>query len=200
MKERPILFSGEMVRAILEGRKTQTRRVVKPELPNKPTEISGKSWGNVNGGFYYCGVKCPFGRQGDRLWVRETWAGNQGDIRYRANRDSLHNFKKWSPSIHMPKWACRLVLEIVSVRVERLNDITEGDAQQEGVLLSVQTEAVKHFAPHLPPIIWRDYEDQGAYCETAKTSFKTLWQSINGPDTWAANPWVWVIEFKRVTL
>lgn len=202
MKERPILFSAPMVRAILEGRKTQTRRVVK----RTPLE-----W--LDSGLHPDFVAlpenglCPYGQPGDRLWVRETWQGplvdDVDDVDdYRENPDKFRKpdfceyaadggpapefvtmdddlVQRWRPSIHMPRWASRILLEVVSVRVERLNDISEPDAMAEGVTLS---------APVKPSRSERMARD--AYAE--------LWESINGPGSWEANPWVWVVEFKRV--
>lgn len=205
MKERPILFQADMVNAILEGRKTQTRRIVKPTKDRNgsgchlaPCEIAGE----VNGGDY---ALCPYGQPGDRLWVRENFLYlmhgdvTAGDIKYCASIDSRSaagskNPGYWwrkRPSIHMPRWASRITLEIVSVRVERLQDISEADAMAEGIE---------------PPEngTYRDYgvkpEDNEGYdyCSTAIDSYKTLWQTINGFDSWDANPWVWVVEFRRI--
>ena len=205
MKERPILFQADMVNAILDGRKTQTRRIVKPTKDRNgsgcqlaPCEIAGE----VNGGDY---ALCPYGQPGDRLWVRENFLYlmhgdvTAGDIKYCASIDSRSaagskNPGYWwrkRPSIHMPRWASRITLEIVSVRVERLQDISEADAMAEGIE---------------PPEngTYRDYgvklEDNEGYdyCKTAVDSYRTLWQQINGPDSWDANPWVWVVEFRRV--
>lgn len=124
MKERPILFSGPMVRAIREARKTQTRRVVKEIDPDE--FVSSNEADNL-------ALCCPYGAVGDRLWVRETWQGNQGDIRYGADGDSLHGYNGWRPSIFMPRWASRITLEVTGVRVERVQEISEEDAQAEGV-------------------------------------------------------------------
>ena len=175
MKERPILFSGPMVRAILDGRKTQTRRVVKPQPDWIRPRVSDD--GIAHG---YCGsgptdgIKCPYGTVGDRLWVRESWAksGEVGDAtEYRAdNPDPIG--AKWRPSIHMPRWASRIDLEITGIRVERLQEISERDAMAEGC--EYLTNSV------------------------ARSNFVKLWISINGQDSWSANPWVWVIEFKRI--
>lgn len=211
-KERPILFSGSMVRAILEGRKTQTRRIVTDKhfkrlgLERDGEYVyttEGPQWdGTFEGGEI---LWCPYGKPGDRLWVRETWcqaATDDGYFKYNAegNLDStcchyradgyevMHidggetesgqPRSPWSPSIHMPRWASRITLEITGVRVERLQDISPTEACKEGV-----------------------FED-GSYCSEPPlpypvATFKKLWNSINGPDSWSANPWVWVIEFKR---
>lgn len=195
MKERPIIFNGEMVRAILEGRKTQTRRPVKFPFfdKNMGCELAGNELaGEVRAGNY---SNVPFGRIGDRLWVRETWQGPLVDYDdaysmfkdptpyqkvencvYRADGGPCPEFtdaddelrQGWRPSIHMPRWACRILLEITDVRVERLQDISEADAIAEG--------GTKHFN-----IDW----------------FGPLWASIYGVESWNTNPWVWVIEFKR---
>lgn len=192
MKERPILFSAPMVRAILEGRKTQTRRIAKkmvrhPDFGNLYTPgalvLEHESQHVID----RC---CPYGQPGDRLWVRETWCcvhgipsstGPHPDdfVRYRADDqpgDKVLSEKKcWKPSIHMPRVYSRILLEIIAVRVERLNSITVSDAIVEGYDGSVDS-------PADPSIKW----------------FSNLWELINGAGSWAANPWVWVIEFKRV--
>lgn len=190
MKEKPILFSAPMVRAILDGRKTQTRRVVKKAIPDESfinAPYNGFAFvGQFNGGTYTVPFLCPYGQPGDRLWVRETWQtykefdrvrpndiSNQSEIQYPATYDGWDSRKR--PSIHMPRWASRITLEITNVRVERLQDITDADALAEGV---DQTNT-----------------SIGGY---ATERFKRLWQSINGQGSWAANPWVWVIEFKRI--
>jgi hypothetical protein len=232
-KERPILFSGPMVRAILEGRKTMTRRVVKPQPPLD--EFGYPAHGTIRGPEYFepaaydrngemqpgpeiygvydddgeWGIKCPYGKPGDRLWVRETFqicSNYHVDCRdttpphsdgrptlmvddpeypswqqcyYRATDkcpelldvDTDEMIQRWRPSIHMPRWACRLVLEVTAVRVERLHDISVEDAISEGVV-----------AP----------DGNSIQC------FRLLWSDIHSRDSWNSNPWVWVIEFKRV--
>jgi hypothetical protein len=226
MKERPILFSGEMVRAILEGRKTQTRRVVKPQpewLPEvkKVEACSGFFWPIGSMG-QQCGLplfKNPYGQPGDRLWVRETWAPFYLDgtgmckyidpeeanaARYRATpeiivayprntaigwRELVNRYmeNRWHPSIHMPRWASRITLEITGVRVERLQDISEGDARAEGITDGGCTNCGEH-------------EPCGCANPSpdARDAFCWLWGQINGDGSWHANPWVWVIEFERV--
>ena len=132
----------------------------------------------------------PYGKPGDRLWVRETWHDASSSLHscalYRADGIDLH-WDKWTPSIHMPRWASRITLEITSVRVERLQDISEADALAEGIP-SIDTPGAWTLPipanPNLPAIYL------GAFCK--------LWESINGPGSWAANPWVWAIEFRRV--
>lgn len=202
MKERPILFSGAMVRAILDGRKTQTRRVCKvayhagewahaahPARDGMPVfwwdgqkgeAISGRA--EFTQKAYETGAACPYGQPGDRLWVRETWncidtgrlTQRQDWVRYRAtDGEEMH----WRPSIFMPRWASRITLEIVGVRVERVQDISEADALAEGV------ERVPTWAAY-----------------SMRDKFWALWDSINGPRGygWNANPWVWVVEFKCI--
>lgn len=189
MKERPILFNGPMVRAILEGRKTQTRRIAKEPKVIKVVDSKwvsdGISWG-----------PSPYGQVGDRLWVRETWATlNDREVVYRASSEkNILNVPsvKWKPSIHMPRWASRITLEITNVRVERLQDISEEDAKAEGA------EQM-----HI--------DDLGQTWKTHRRGFEKLWTEIYGDSeevrlddrarfsTWDANPWVWVYEFRRLT-
>lgn len=200
VKERPILMSGPMVRAILDGRKTQTRRVVKPQ----PTFVNAEALYVIQEfpDEPHREIDCPYGKVGDRLWVKETFctpftigAPGQGQkIRFRASHVEDGFTYKWRPSIFMPRWASRITLEIVSVRVERLQHISEEDAIAEGV------EPLRKLAPQMPHH-WKSYRlsGDGTFCEaTAWDSYRTLWESINGNGSWAANPWVWVVEFKRV--
>lgn len=249
MKERPILFSGPMVRAILDCSKTQTRRIIKPQP-------SSSHWERLNGykllqnmmevaGGDYClrhqhtviGIKdntfrddprwfrCPYGKPGDRLWVREKWQyyGFDEDgiplIRYAADGakefkealddewgeklidiwaalsedDGPARDKKWRPSIHLPRFASRIDLEVTRVKVERLQDISEDDAFAEGIdedgevfgiaqnILDNQIQGSTHDIPDSSP---------------AKAEFRHLWNSING--NWDDNPWVWVVSFKKL--
>ncbi|TFW40119.1 hypothetical protein E4195_01260 [Pseudomonas putida] len=216
-KERPILFSGPMVRAILEGRKTVTRRPVKGgQIPRLEYPDSAEPWVAVGQhhpryGFIVhgkteqeCAVKvgelgaCPFGEPGDRLWVREAWAADaqldgiaprdlsQGEpIMYPADGSvrqtgcAMISQGRGRPSIHMPRWASRILLEITAVRVERLQDISEDQAEAEGV----------GFLRHVP-----DADET----LTAAQLFECLWSSINGDESWTSNPWVWVVEFKAI--
>ena len=208
VKERPMLFSAPMVRALLDGSKTQTRRIVKPQ-PDYPIIIATDPHTNR----YQIGErepvteaallrKCPYGQPGDRIWGRETFSdvyGAGGDedrrkkeVMYRANgeTDPYVIGGYWTPSIHMPRWASRILLETVSVRVERLKDCSEADALAEGVAID---RSGCHFIDgangrHVSPV--------GA---SAVEAFASLWESISGAGSWDANPWVWVIEFKRVT-
>jgi len=178
MKERPILFSGEMVRAILAGRKTQTRRVLRYQpldilpmkipdawvtLDTREPEAHGKM------------IRCRHGVPGDRLWVRETFRiGDMDSIFYRADED-WNNEDVWRPSIFMPRWASRITLEVTRVRVEHLNDISEADVYAEG--MTRPTFAI----------------------DTCFDEYRELWDKINGQRApWDSNPWVWVVEFKRV--
>ncbi|HFT3529532.1 TPA: hypothetical protein ACHV5P_000878 [Klebsiella variicola] len=211
MKERGMIFNAEMVRAILDGRKTQTRRIMAPQpaddierctFPN-PEAIGWKSslrhkHGSTTAHF------CHYGKPGDRIWVRETWAeagAGAPDLKlYRANYPEhvpshYENVPpddeiRWTPSIHMPRWASRILLEITSVRVERLNAISEEDAMREGI----DTDRLAESQDNYDCIA--DHNMTGR--PTAKGYFSDLWQSIYGEESWKANPWVWVIEFKRV--
>lgn len=211
IKERPILFSAPMVRAILEGRKTVTRREVKKKAALdclaagfEPAFLALP--GNAD--------LCPYGKVGDRLWVRETWycdhlevtrgpylkpddldigeALNNGTLVYAA--DGLAPYEQeqptWKPSIHMPRWACRILLEITDVRVERLNAISDEQALAEGVRL---------YTDHAELGNWYHVDGIETYSAEPRKSFELLWSLINGADSWTANPWVWVVEFKRVT-
>lgn len=198
MKEKPILFSGPMVSAILEKRKTQTRRVVKPQPPmgarvygpEMYEPVDYDRYGNmVPGKPVYgayadnWGVECPYGKPGDQLWVRESWwerkdhipeLKDPGAIRFTEPSEDLAYLYKKRPSIHMPRWASRIQLEIIDVRIERLQVIAKYEASAEGIC----------------------YNKEYSY----KAGFKALWNSINAKRgfPWDMNPWVWVIEFRRV--
>lgn len=194
MKERPILFSAPMIRALLAGAKTQTRRISKPQ-----SEVF-----NGRAGGEWCGwpltetgakMPCPYGQPGDRLRVCETWATSHrwdsvkpsklptdgsAAIYYRASDDTPANtsrdggvIQNWRPSIFLPTWASRITLEIESVRVERLQDISVEDALSEGIT---------HHTMNCP-----------------KVEYQWLWESINGHGSWELNPWVWIVSFKRIT-
>lgn len=194
-----------MVRAILSGQKTQTRREFKA--------LNGGIWPNKNDipGMKQILRNSKYGQPGDRLWVRETFADLIGSgIEHRPTPSSpIQRFAyaadttpgsysdecrkdygiKWTPSIHMPRSACRILLEVTGVRVERLNDISEEDAKAEG--------AMYHDGRGIGHSGWRhDYKDVHA---NARSSFVRLWEEINGVESWESNPWVWVVEFKRVT-
>ncbi|CAD6150359.1 hypothetical protein MLO46_19075 [Escherichia coli] len=186
MKERGMIFNDEMVRAILGGNKTQTRRIVEEKFYGRAVaaELLAKH--------------CPYGQPGDRIWVRETYRvhGKATDVATLVYRASVRNSwteqthrvpvevcnkpvsEKWTPSIHMPRWASRILLEITDVRVERLHDMSEADAKAEGA-----TPATYKITP--PEAVYR-------------VCFGDIWRSIYGQDNWLSNPWVWVIEFKRI--
>jgi hypothetical protein len=231
MKERPILFNTDMVKAILDGRKTQTRRPVKNQPSNGwafEDAASGGAFGRIKsshpkkgkfGAFIRRGVGTdfpetdievsPFGMPGDRLWVRETWQGplvNQEDegafmvdregfqnpkyCSYKASGDSCEFYDielgelvcRWKPSIHMPRWVCRLELEITNVRLERVQDITEDDAKAEGTITEEMTAKAG--------LAWR-FGD--------RKQFQDMWDKVY-PNSWKKNEWVWVIEFKIAEL
>ena len=215
-RERPIIFSANMVRAILDGRKTQTRRVVKPQPLPIPGDVPPAP--GDNGWWWSCNAArsmiqmrempsfCPYGTSGDRLWVRETWqarhvsidpeTGYRDDVwaaesipksnesgywgvAYAATDESAEDHKDdrgfaWRPSVHMPRWAARILLEITQVRVERLQDISEDDVQAEGCTGSP-------FGP-----------------AADKMLFPTLWDSINKATPWESDPWVWALSFKVI--
>lgn len=222
IKERPILFSAPMVRAILDGRKTQTRRIAEISEPFDYPQFNAKVVNFRKKTYWFDCQKshpehianaCPYGTLADRLWIRETWAPANSDdgpvILYRADGDRryLMNEDKfldeegafsyeitgkvyfdswasdiesadmgWKSSIHMPRWASRINLEITDVRVEKLQDISDVDAIAEGI----QADFLEHI--HGP------------------AGYRDLWESINGQGSWDKNPWVWVIEFKRIDM
>lgn len=215
MKERPILFSKPMVRALMGGTKTQTRRIAKG--------CNFVSSGGAPLNFTDDDIKdvlCPYGQPGDRLWVREAWSHDAESLDhcrasaedamgggaygpyYRAT-ESAPDTLRWRPSIHMPRWASRITLLITSVRVERLQDISEADAMAEGI-------------ERLPdPVIDGGWSGPNRFtlkgmgagacaglvswnAPTATELYQRLWTEINGPGSWDANPWVWVVEFKRM--
>lgn len=180
MKERPILFSGPMVRAILAGRKTMTRRVMKPQPDYELVRpVVDRKTGEVHA---YCdpeptGLKCPYGVPGDRLWVRECWGPCEGGVCYRADEGPkvVPDDGRWHPSIHMPRWASRITLEVTDVRVERVQDITPAACASEGFDFVV--------TDGLMP----------------RGQFAKLWDALNSKRGfgWEANPWVWVVDFRR---
>jgi hypothetical protein len=204
--EWPIIFSGPMVKAILEDRKNMTRRVITPQPEMiQDCEPEGYSWVPFYKGRELSPTQCPYGYVGDHLWVRETWAyatdfGNATDhIFYRAsyvNGGVYDDVKTWNPSIFMPRTASRITLEVVSERVERLQEITEEDAIREGI------ERVGGEYSCCP---WKNYlkgtpGEMNMHCSAPTRSFQTLWDSINKKRGfgWDVNPWVWVIEFRRL--
>jgi hypothetical protein len=221
IKERPILFSAPMVRAILEARKTVTRRAVKASKAHADGFMMldhGKGWWPYNAfadftsdheGMEYP-IACPYGKPGDRLWVRETTEADHangavlsryaadgepvlyagcGDPEYNGSVAHWNYPRKSRPSIHMQRWASRILLEITAVRVERLQDISAAQVTAEGV--STRGEAMWGSE------WWVDAPDQAI--DDARKGFADLWSSINGAESWNRNPWVWVVEFKRVT-
>jgi len=184
IKERPILFSAPMVRAILEGRKTVTRRALK--MPHGFWETS------ATGELVPIPAKCPYGKPGERLWVREAHSLGLGfasqpltHVTYRADMQEVgrNDEFNWRPSIHMPRWASRILLEITEVRVERLQSISRSDIRAEGV--------------QCPPELASD-DVSPNYRDWYPAAFRELWNSTGGD--WDANPWVWVVEFKHVAV
>lgn len=204
MKERPILFSAPMVRALLDGSKTQTRRVLKlkgrdpsANTPGKHAPIEPYTDGNGSWNFVLAATghglgdpfPCPYGVVGDRLWVREAWAdlsvttgGDYTGTAYRADECDYGNedepitrdMIRWKPSIHMPRKLSRITLEVTGVRIERLQGISRGDAMDEGC-------PFPNMAQGDDPRQW----------------YRDLWESINGAGSWQQNPWIWVIAFRR---
>lgn len=208
MKLHPILFSAQMVRALLDGSKTQTRRVLKQAIgPSLSVGMSDDQPGVAELSWLYGDgpghevheatkrVPCPYGQPGDHLWVRETWAygihalsskdhEREGPWVYAADGEVALQGRlcdRWRPSIHMFQSASRITLEITGVRVERLQDISEADAIAEGASSSALEKI------------------QAGQDRWARRAYRTLWEQINGTDSWDLNPWVWVIEFKRTT-
>lgn len=244
MKERPILFSGPMVRAILDGRKVQTRRVVKPQpsadfMPEvgigNRTMVDGDGeafpgpaeFAAYDENEFY---RCPYGQPGDRLWVKETWhtdypwngtkptmVPETAAIHYAATSENFTG-RVLRPCLFMRRWMSRITLEITAVRVERLQEITKADAEAEGLADSYSigtyqitgdrftAEVVEDFFGGIPKVgeHWQGQNIQHVMyrppvlLNTARDNYRELWGHINGPDSWEANPWVWVVEFRRV--
>lgn len=219
MKERPILFQGAMVRAPLAGMKTQTRRAVKPQpwasccieegMGGEPPFVYSALGGDGPGHDVHetrSPCRCPYGVPGDRLWVREAFMHEPADYCweasvsipsrpastvYRADFPDSKPGEGWKPSIHMPRKLSRITLEIISVRVERLQAISEADAIAEGIEERAAADADR--------CRWRIYGTPDSYTSDPVHSYCSLWGEINGLESWNANPWVWVVEFKRVT-
>ena len=214
IREKGLIFNSEMVRAILDGRKTQTRRPIKWKQ-TRFTEIGeredGSKWPWSEDAEHACDFwhPCPFGAVGDRIWVRETWSSDFANyypndrVWYAADNNrqldidmvdgvrgiyspesDVHVPFRWHPSIHMPRWASRILLEITDVRVERLNAISQADAIAEG-------------APPSHPSIDCVSQEYG-FPDFSRSWFGQTWQHIYGEESWDANPWVWVIKFKRI--
>lgn len=204
MKERPITFSGPMVRVILEGRKTQTRRIVTPQPTGERLALDMWEDGIVR--------QCPYGLPGDRLWVREAWRTYSGLDEFSPKRIGeicmLNGYKSpWMPmqfevdgdrinwndyqyqpgryrhARFMPRWASRILLEITDVRVERLREITRSDIRSEGLVC---------------PDEFKSDDLEYNYRHWYPDAFESLWDGIHGPGSWKQNPWVWVITFKRI--
>lgn len=212
MRERPILFSGLMVRAILEGSKTQTRRVVKVQPPADTLDVITYHhpdprvhyWACDSGSLLDWAYPCPQGEVGDRLYVRETWQHSNHplgpydsdcEVFYRADylddplgpdleRSADGIRRQWRPSIHMPRAASRILLEVTGVRMERLQDITEDDAKAEGVSIDERHGIGYCIGADRPPSI---------------RAYRELWEQLNGAGSWNGNPWVWVVEFRRIS-
>lgn len=211
---KPILFSTPMVQAILRGEKTQTRRVLKEQMPVMDQfnfsdirfrHIGNNQWKAYSGSQGFVpNIKCKY-TVGDILWVRETWhpkrhnmpTGWPYEYKATAKEDGSPTDEPWKPSIFMPKEACRIFLKITNIRIERLNDISESDAIAEGIerwteerMKSKPTHYKVYFQNCKP-------EDLMSYTSDPIDSYETLWQKINGENSWAENPFVWVYEFER---
>ncbi|WP_460091149.1 hypothetical protein [Pseudomonas sp. S2_E02] len=235
IKERPILFSAPMVRAILDGRKTVTRRLCKPQ-PSANAHTTSAD-GNPLGAWWETGKdinRCPYGQPGDRLWVRETFIDLRGTgVEHRPDPDGpLQRYAyaadcrpgshsdearkdfglKYKPSIHMPRAACRILLEITDVRVERLQDISDDQAKAEGCFFTDYGRKCGHGGngwsevgdcpaptehhPQREGWMWDKTTSHEQCLGAPRWAFVNLWNSTGGD--WDANPWVWVVEFKRV--
>ena len=220
MKERPILFSAPMVRAILAGTKTQTRRALHPDLfissSGAIVRMKAAAVAAVTG---ITEARCPYGQPGDRLWVREAFgvppdcevgyhkftrlkltpcAKERPTIHYRADDNARAWVERWRPGMFMPRWASRITLEVTGVRVERLQDISRADAIAEGVDWNkcperqTQQSIDAQRAAHRMGLA-AHYEAEIDYVG----GYRWLWESINGPGSWDANTWVWCVEFRR---
>ena len=215
-KERPILFSGAMVRALLDGTKAQTRRIVKGASSVMLHHVGGV---DVTAEEVRRRFRCPYGVVGDRLWVCETWclahdewahneppadgrpSSPEGEgVYYRATEpecETPEGRSPWRPSIHMPRWASRITLEVTDVRVQRLQDISEEDARAEGAR---RFDDIPDVSPYGTGPRWSmESPTSTAQClGSPQMAFANLWNRINGEGAWDANPWVWAISFKRV--
>lgn len=221
MTERPILFSAPMIRSLLDGRKTQTRRIVKPQ-PCFPADAygikpcpSGKCIYRTENGNGFIDIRSPFGYQSDILWVRETWklflnsekgyhptgkqsprSGNPdaglSHFIYAADYEEsdIKSLSPWKPAIHMPKSACRTKVEITSVGLERVQDISKQDAIREGIESATFEDGIKY----------KLYGNFEIFQDSPIASFASLWDSIHGTGAWKLNPFVWSISFKRISV
>lgn len=201
---KPIIFTTPMVRAILSGQKTQTRRIIKPQQTERPIYDPAIGWRFLGGP----NIRCPYGQTGDLLWVRETFYCDDfryphgpreellKNMDYRASHDcgaweagcpcrDEEGRGSWRPSIHMPRWAARIFLKITDIRVERLQDISDGDVYSEGIGWNEPLQIL--------------LRNQTKGNSPAQRAFSNLWDSINAKRGfyWESNPWVWVIEFER---
>jgi len=196
--EKPILFSGPMVRAIMEGRKDVTRRLINPQPPDKPKRARVEDqwvWYDPGfGGDHYPPEDCrkPRYHKGDVLWVREAWCqvddmNGDNQVHYRSDGEDIP--PPWRPSIHMPKWACRLWLRVTEDPYpERVRDITEAEAIREGVERFTNPNGVQGWKPYR--------KGRLDVLQFPQNSFQTLWESLHGPDSWERD-WVWRIAFER---
>ncbi len=217
MKERPILMSSPMDNAILDDRKTKTRRTVKPQPElSYIVDCGDGAFGDEEGDVLF---RCPYGVVGDRLWVRETlrmndsfkweYSADKAPVWLPEDHPAVLSMISWAHhkegdtcvSIHMPRWASRITLEITDVLVERLQDITPEDAITEGLKgITKDGKLVKYGIPDRDGYPGND-NTGWPWCEWRASpvdAYCALWESINGPKSWDANPWVWVIEFKRI--
>lgn len=215
MKSHPMLFSAPMVRAILQGRKTMTRRVVKPPTLYRWIDMDVGTMVNSGGHKKHISDLPKKYAVGDEIWVRETFGSTLGgnSFVYKADnclvpklsdKELRHFFsractpiempEKWTPSIHMPRKASRITLKVTGVRVERLNDISEDDAIAEGSFLN-QCGCKEMQRPKKTPL---EIAFRQTGCHIHGTEFRALWESIHGPGAWSANPWVTVVEFERI--
>lgn len=222
VKERPILFSGRLVRGILENRKTKTRRVVRPQpvaVVHKPAPPAALIDAAIRSMIDL--KECPFGEPGDRLWVRETWARVEGETYYRADFEKTcprttnkavnvcccgicgepGDHSAWRPSLHMKRDLCRLMLEVVTVSLEHLQDISEEDAIAEGVQIPVDVEGCPPGKGKPMFDVLSPYKGPMRADHAFRWEFAKLWDTLDlkPSEKWSGNPWVWVVGFRRVS-